>query len=95
MHTNNINSNDKDMTFTPKALYGPLLDKDNMDKIICTLAVQEVLIGGLIKILPHELRASLILSLEPMEFASQHGADELNSEYIKNLTKMWIDYIKK
>jgi hypothetical protein len=94
MYTNNINSNHKDVTLTPKNFYEQLQDQDKLDKIMCTLAVQEALIGGLIMALPQELRASLISSLEPMVLANQYGADELNGKYIKNLTKIWIDYIK-
>jgi hypothetical protein len=94
MYTNNTNSNHKDLTLNLNNFSESSKDKDKIDKIMCTLAIQEVLIGGLIMALPHELRASLISSLEPMELANQHGADEFNSQYIKNLTKIWIDYIK-
>jgi len=95
MYADNTNTNHNDLALGSNDFSGRSIDQDKLDKIMCTLAVQEVLIGGLIKALPHEARTSLTASLESLSLENQYGADEIKNYYIENLTNIWLDYIKE
>ena len=95
MYADNMNTNHNDLALGSNDSPGRSIDQDKLDKIMATLAAQEVLIGGLIRAMPHEARTSLTASLESLSQANHYGVDELNNYFIANLTNIWLDYIKE